>query len=171
MGTISAVSPRGWGPRIRGPHGDGVNNRGGHRGVHFEICCSFSPSTLWRKCSLETVVIKEKAALFLLLQTAVNFSITTDSWSVLCRLWCVSWPSIMWIKWRWWVFGDTSHEDGCQSHYPCRPLVWSRSRSSEMAPFDRPHTIFYLWPCLISFQNKARCWSVENSDFSYTHST
>ena len=53
MGTMSAVSPWGWGPRIRGPRG--YNNTREHRSVRFEICCSLSPSTLWRKYSLETV--------------------------------------------------------------------------------------------------------------------
>ena len=86
METMSVVSPWVWGPRIRGPRGDGVNNTRGHCAVRFEICCSLSPSILWCKCFFETVVIKEKAALCVLLQTAVNVGITTDGWSVLCRL-------------------------------------------------------------------------------------
>ena len=70
----------------KNPCGDGVNNTRGHCTVRFEICCSLSPSILWCKCFFETVVIKEKAALCVLLQTAVNVGITTDGWSVLCRL-------------------------------------------------------------------------------------
>jgi len=63
MGTMSAVSPWGWGPRIQGPRGDGVNNTRGHRSVHFGICCSLSPSTLWRKCNMADILLywQEKA--------------------------------------------------------------------------------------------------------------
>jgi len=68
-------SPRGWGQCLRFHRGDGGQEYGipmgmestthgdTAGGVRFEICCSLSPFTLWRKCSLETVVIKDKAAL------------------------------------------------------------------------------------------------------------